>query len=297
VAVVPTGEDAIDLKLVGNLLYLTAGAGGLVVFDVSNPKSPVQVGSKLLTKDAMGVDVQDKYAYVTARNDGLFALDISDLKNIKKVGQLNLDTGDGWWSVQARGNYVYYADVWRFRIADVSNPSHPALVGEYAPASDNRAVSVVGNYAYVSEYHQGMSALDISDPTDPVYQGTYKSPVGGTVEDLMAVGTTVYIAFGGGGLHIVAATNPTQLVQISYRASLGTATGVHVWDNWVLLADTGASAGAASVRVFDAHNPSFPEEVTAFHTEGVRTMFVDRGWVYVAAGTQGLKVLSVRCQD
>jgi hypothetical protein len=57
-------EDATDVEMVGNYAYVTLGASGLAVIDVSNPTNCVQVGGCDTSGEAIGVAVSGKYAYV-----------------------------------------------------------------------------------------------------------------------------------------------------------------------------------------------------------------------------------------
>jgi hypothetical protein len=51
-----TPGSALDLELVGNLVYL-ADRSGLRVIDVSNPSAPVEVGSFVTPTESWCVDV------------------------------------------------------------------------------------------------------------------------------------------------------------------------------------------------------------------------------------------------
>ena len=52
-----TRGTAWDVKVVGNLAYLALGSGGLMILDVSNPTSPVCLGSYDTSGTAYGVAV------------------------------------------------------------------------------------------------------------------------------------------------------------------------------------------------------------------------------------------------
>jgi len=52
----------------------------------------------------------------------------------------------------------------------------PTLVGSYSTSSPASHVAVSGDYAYVANYLDGLLVLDISDPTDPTYAGSYERP-------------------------------------------------------------------------------------------------------------------------
>lgn len=71
-----------EIKIVGNSAFITAGAQGLEIFDVTNPANPVSLSLTSLAATAsyaISVDVVEKYAFVTDYDGAkLYALDISN---------------------------------------------------------------------------------------------------------------------------------------------------------------------------------------------------------------------------
>ena len=65
-----TGGYAKEVIYKNNKAYVTTGARGLQIFDVSNLSSPVLIGT-VETELAMGLAVDDKYVYVADESEGL----------------------------------------------------------------------------------------------------------------------------------------------------------------------------------------------------------------------------------
>lgn len=70
-----TGGYAKEVVYKNNKAYVTTGARGLQVFDVSNLSSPVLIGT-VETELAMGLAVDDKYIYVADESEGLIIISI-----------------------------------------------------------------------------------------------------------------------------------------------------------------------------------------------------------------------------
>ncbi|MFA5001134.1 MAG: hypothetical protein WC531_02805 [Candidatus Paceibacterota bacterium] len=140
---------SIDEKIVGNYLYMVfqspTSTDQFRIIDISNAYHPKVIGGGSLdfgsgggvSYGARAIDVVGKYAYITFEN-GTFP----DNKN--------------------------------FRIVDISDPTHPAIVGgsDLAVGSfSTRAVKVVGKYAYLGDYATGsdfgLVIVDISNPYNP----------------------------------------------------------------------------------------------------------------------------------
>jgi len=70
-----TGGYAKEVNYKNNKAYVTTGARGLQVFDVSNLSAPVLIGT-VETELAMGLAVDDKYVYVADESEGLIIISI-----------------------------------------------------------------------------------------------------------------------------------------------------------------------------------------------------------------------------
>jgi len=90
----------------GNYAYVVGSEFRVV--DVSNPASPVVVGTYTLQEGGQGVYVSGNYAYVATCNSGLLVLDVSNPANPTKVGEYN--TLGCAKDVRVAGNYIYLAD-------------------------------------------------------------------------------------------------------------------------------------------------------------------------------------------
>src|SRR5262245_20656444 len=81
-----TPSGPLGVTVVGDCAYLAAWRRGLLIFQVSDPKAPTQVGSCPILGQTRGVAVAGKYAFVAAQEGGLRVLDVSDPSNPKSVG-------------------------------------------------------------------------------------------------------------------------------------------------------------------------------------------------------------------
>jgi hypothetical protein len=87
---------------------VAAFSAGLQVIDVSNPASPVRVGSYSSSSNACSVVLAGNKAYVADGTNGLEVFDISNPTNLVAAGSYN--TGGFAEKVFLSGNYVCLAD-------------------------------------------------------------------------------------------------------------------------------------------------------------------------------------------
>jgi hypothetical protein len=119
-----------NVTIAGNFAYVAFGPGGLAVLDVSNPATPVRVGSFKTSGLAQGVAVVGHYAYVAAFNGGFDVFDVSDPAHCVRVGGCYL--GGFAMGVAVVGNSAFVASqTLGLQVIDVSDPTHGVLVGGY----------------------------------------------------------------------------------------------------------------------------------------------------------------------
>lgn len=290
---------ALGITIVGDRGYLAGGSsGGLSIFDISDPTTPVQLGEYVSPNVAQNVDVENHIAYL-ADGSHLRVLDVADpttptlltsypttsaLRNVKVVGDLaylcqfkslailsigapgspqplgSLATmGDNIWDVEVLGTIAYLADgAGALHIADVSNPSAPALLGSVAVEGVAYAVKVVDHVAHVVSTTGVLSGgrlhlIDVSVPSSPRPLSTLWLPAGGRGIDV--VNGIAYVACELGGLQIVDVSQPAApTLGANYSFLLGIANGVQVSGSLAYLA-AGAIGGLMVVDVSTAASP------------------------------------------
>jgi hypothetical protein len=180
---VTTGLNPYSVYVQGRYAYVANYTSStLGIYDVSNPASPVSVGSVATGSYSypISVYVQGRYAYVA--NSGSGTLGIYDVSNpASPVSVGSVATGSSLDSVYVQGRYAYVAEYGydTLGIYDVSNPASPVSVGSVLTGGNPQSVYVQGRYAYVAE--SGSSTLgiyDVSNPANPVNVGSI--PTGGS---------------------------------------------------------------------------------------------------------------------
>ncbi len=149
------------------------------------------------------------------------------------------------------------------------------------------AVHLADNRTYLGEGPR-LTVLDVTDATTPTVLGKSK-PMPNIVEDVMAVGNTVYVADGESGLFLFDVTNPAAPAQLGVYDTPGSAQSVFVTGTVAYVAN-----GSSGLRVLNVANPAAPTELAFFDTPGTaEEVFVVGATAYVADGGSGLRILNV----
>jgi hypothetical protein len=201
-------EAAYDVALQGNFAYLAHSSAGLRIINISNPSSPVEVGSYATTGLAWGVAVSGNYAYVGCTDGRLVIVNVSNPAFPTYVSSLVSCTGFGAAAlgIAVRGDYAYLAGgSCGFRVIDISNKLNPRQVDSIpVPPSGNATdVFLVSQYAYVSVGNAGFYVIEVTNPLDVNLRGYYDTPDPGSVRSVFGVGNLAYLADERGGMQII----------------------------------------------------------------------------------------------
>ncbi len=120
-------------------------------------------------------------------------------------------------------------------IFDVTNKTHPILLGYYDMGSYAHGVYVVGDYAYVADYDNGLVIIDVSDPVNPTEVGYYDTD--GYAYGVYVAGDYAYVADDAMGLRIIDVSDPTNPTEVGYYDTNSYAYGVYVAGDYAYVAD------------------------------------------------------------
>jgi hypothetical protein len=282
-----TSGDARNVAVISNYAYVADGDNGLVILDISNPKTPVLVSSYDTAGIAYDVAVSNGYAYVADGANGLVIVSITNKANPSLAGWTNTSgTASG---VAVQSNYVYLADGEsgagkELLVFNVSNPSAPSLAWK-GPALQRAMndVYIQDGLMYVAA-DQNVYRMNTGTSTI----GWIASPGGFTGWNMTGIhgsGSIIAAAAGANGVKIM----NTNLVVLGGYDTSGTASGVFVISNYVYVAD-----GTNGLVVLNISNPASPVISVRVPTTGSASgVCVKNGYTYVAEGTGGIEIFSI----
>ncbi|MEE9553519.1 MAG: hypothetical protein V3W18_04405 [candidate division Zixibacteria bacterium] len=169
---IPTHVIGVDVS--GDYAYILAG--GLRVFDVSDPENPIEVVymDQLLCNV---ISIEGNYAYLLS--NGLEVVDISDPTDPVVIGFCDVDrSGELFYSdLFVQGDYAYVSE-WDLglHIVDLTDRSNPTLVTTYQSQNNVTSAYVRDGYAYLSTGESGLEIVDVSNPANPLFVTSYDTP-------------------------------------------------------------------------------------------------------------------------
>jgi hypothetical protein len=193
-----------------DLLLVGAGAE-LIVFDISTPTAPIELGRVLVNHavTSVAVSADGQMAAVSDWFDNLTLVDISGrnapiLRGTYAWAGIQQPTGMAF-----DGDYLYVAvRTIGLAVLDISDPDAPSFVANSDGSVSDFVFDVAlrGDYAYLGQGDDGVQIVDISDPNNPGIAGNRAASTG--AGQITIDGSRAYVARGGFGFDILNLTNP-----------------------------------------------------------------------------------------
>jgi hypothetical protein len=231
---------------------------GFIIIDISDPLSLEIVGSYSPPNDVWikNIWVEGNYAYCLA--DALFLIvDISNPVVLSKISEINVAESG---SLFIYDNYAYCANS---SIINITDPIIPVEEGTLKIDNDNLYPSiggVSGNELY-SQDSDGLSILDISNPTSPSVITTETRPGEVPNGEIIVNNSTLYITnwFGDGDITVIDVSDSTNPVAgNSWKYSIVNA--LEIKDN-ILYVAGGRANFEPRVQLYDLTDPLNPRQL------------------------------------
>ncbi|HSE29246.1 MAG TPA: prepilin-type N-terminal cleavage/methylation domain-containing protein [Candidatus Saccharimonadales bacterium] len=275
--------------------YLVYGST-LRTFSVTNPSSPISLGTYTAPGIINDVFVKDKYAYLatTANSAELIMVRLTDPVFPVAVASVDLaGTHDGR-SVFVADNKAYVARVENatagqdeFFIVNVPTPDSPSVAGSVNLTGNTNDLFVSGNFAYLATANLvgDLTAINVTNSASPTVAGMYDAAGSGAGRGVFAIGTTVYFvkdqASGGPEFYIFNATNPASISVVGSYEAGATLQSVFVSGNRAFIAGAIASA---HLRVLNISTPSSPTVYSSLNMNAtINDVFVNGNYAYMAS--------------
>lgn len=184
----PTSSHTIFIDSISKRMYLSGNtnpASAMCFATLENPEIPVLLANLNVPKKPNGYDlfnyVHEMYArhdtaYLSCAGAGLYIFDLRNPANQTMIGSItsypDQDYNHSSW-LDKTGKYLMFTDEnmgMDVKIFDIKNLSEPKFVSQFnsnAQATPHNAFWV-GNFCYMSAYHDGVRVFDIGDPGNPV---------------------------------------------------------------------------------------------------------------------------------
>jgi len=269
------------IRVLGQYAYVSHHTT-FTVWDVSDPASPVRMGTTDLPQEIWGFRVRGDRAYIGANFFGVAILDISDptaptvLGNHETLGQTKI-------GAVYEDRVVLIDHMEGMVLVDASDESKPTGAGSFFLDGYARDVVTSGRMAYATDSPTGLYIFDLSAPGPPEPVGVLHAPgAPRAIEVQREEGepSGILAGAGGGHLQIYDASDPSNPVRAATVETPGRAARVAMSGAHVFVAD-----GEAGILIVDISTPSDPAPVATLQTdEPARDIAATSTHVFVVVG-------------
>ena len=246
---------------------------GLVVVDVSDPENHELVASLSIDDGAWRVAKHGSYLYLP-RWSGIRIIDVSDPGQPLDIGN-HATTSSSNDAVVLNGYLMVSMGTPSLQVYDLESPEIPELVSSLPLSGHTGNLFHAGDRVYVSQGAGGFSIVDVSDPLNPILEGT--TPPTTLSEDVLGVrGDFVYANRGIGlGLFVLDVSDPGDIREITFvQDDEGTMYGPQ---SLVFQDDLGYLGTHFGVFLLDFSEPSNPEIIRKVPLPYVQTLGLNDG--------------------
>lgn len=280
---------AYDLVQQGNHVYVAANEQGLVILDVSNPQTPVQVSSITVQGSVTQLTINSNKAYLTCGAQGIAIVDISNPLLPVQIGQYI--TANPAIYVEASNNIAYICESTSgMQIVDCSTPSQPVLLYTHHQIYNDpvNAVKIINNLAYVVGGYPDLQIMNVSNPSSPTMLGTFDQQ--GFGYNIEIVGSFAYLTSNYLGLKILSVSNPNSpsYVGVSYNGEL--LSEIKANGNRMYGADL-----MGNLVVFNLDNAAAPTVIGSYNTvsNAYSVLYLSNDIAYVALQGGGIQIINI----
>lgn len=300
IGIVNAGYLVKGLEIQDNFLYI-ATTRDFVIVDISDPNNPSILGhwpwqaSYPWYGTYEDVKVRGNYAYLTG--DGpehlLIILDITDPTNPLECGHWGTGELTYGWRLDVSGNYAYIgtSSNKNLYIVDVSDPYNPSLAAIWTmPNGCVSSIAVKDTIAFVVEYHWGLWAIDVSDPTNPIVLDSIRGDHDPNASDVKLLGNYAYLSTRYEGFRIIDISDPANMVTVGITpGSWGYTEGIHPIENYVFA--TSSTEGIACWSTYNMANPQFCSQIEVLGE--VYCLKVVGNYLYIGPRNGGIWVIDI----
>lgn len=289
----------------GGLVAVTSNTSGgtFHLLDLSDPASPVTVGSVTTGFSCYDIELGDHLAYLANYSGGMAIVDLTTPGALTMPGTLSLD--GNIYGVATVGDYCYaISSINGLHVVAVADSSAPALVTT-VDLGDDYCYCVAAEGASLFVGQLGLTALSLADPASPAVVGGDRWSGNFGAQTLVVAGGHIYSAASGFGLVVTdigTGTSPQPLGSVALpdtpndawntQAVSVAVRGDHAYvgrSGWEPTA--GDCYGLQAMDIADATAPSLEGylELPAYPMDIVTA----GDWAYVALQDSGLLAVSL----
>ncbi len=273
----------------GNGALAAFGSGRVLqVALVSDPASPMLVGSVGLGGLIETVVVDGSLVYAAVSQGGLAIVDISSPNHPEIVG--TWETEGSVRGIALGDDLAYIADRGAgLVIIDVSDPTEPITLATLDIGGRFTDVALHGSLAFVADYRDGLRVIDVADPANPMLVSSVEELDDSEKIAVSDDGMMVYLTDFFEGFHAINVSDHLAPEVVGFVEVTSYALDLETSGQYLYLSNRGYG-----LRIYDLADPAVPFEVRQVDHDGsAHGVSIHGDLAYLANYEAGLRVVDI----
>ncbi len=275
-----------DMAILRSHAYLGLSYQGLVVLDVKERTSPIEVAALALGDSPRSVFSCSHFALVTDNFDPASIVNVFNPDRPFVAGKWIFPGTPEDVAISGDFSYVLCSNS-GIHLLNVEDPENPQMVSNFYAPYNNNDIEVEGSSVYFTALLMGMQILDFSDPLSPAVIGRYR-PEGYTYGLSVQEGYA-YLRNSGNGIQILDLENPAEPLSRGSAQTPGKLQEIAVHGNYLYAADLDAGLSVVDISDKDA-----PQVTGSILTPGAcRDVFCLDTLLFLVCENAGVEIFSI----
>lgn len=210
--------NAQHVRAVGQMVYVADSTGFLRIVNAQNPAAPTLAGSLAITGSPTALAVRGTTVAVAAQAGGVSLVNVSNPSSPALLSTLATPAPASGVDFDAQSGVAVIAmGTGGLQVANFSNLTAPQLRGRLT-GGDVRRVFLKLPAALLADAQRSITAVNISNPDNPVLSSSVPADLGGSPVDIAGMGDiamTADVSFGR-AVPIVSTSNPLNPSSLGY---------------------------------------------------------------------------------
>lgn len=284
-----------DVLKKDNLLYMAQGEGGLLILDITDPKSPKTVSATVenVRGYSAKIDIKDSVVFLAAGGFGVTVINVADpYEPVVTFANLPMKPAKSFYIM---GDYLFTAiSEQGVYIADISYPTYPDPRGVTEAPGYARGISVTNDSAFllVACGEVGLSIFDMSnfDEGWGIFPLVSWTDTPGYAESITILDdeSLAFMACGTAGLQIIDYSDTANMQIVGSYDGVGYAKDLIYKNQKIYL-----TAEKGGLQIIDVSSVTSPKLLGIIATEYALGLDIDDKYIYVADEVEGLIIISI----
>jgi len=245
-----TNSNSIAIDSQKQIVFLGSDKD-IYVIDASNSNELKLINTINVKKDVECIRFFNNNLYVADSKGQLYIYNTSDINNIKEIVKKYKCSASDFY---VHDNYLFvldgrfWPDEWTgLVVLDISNPDNIKQISSYKTKGNNdNSLFILDNYAYITDYYEGLWVLDISNLSDINLKGFYYT--NDQLWDIYVSGKNAFITGIESGLLILDVLDIENIHKNGEYPYLESARGIYISGSYAYIADS-----TNGLRIYDVN--------------------------------------------